>query len=240
MLAAVDQGTETVCAQVPVGTKTNEINAFSTLLDHFVDLKSKIITADALHTQPAHAHYVNARGSHYMFTVKGNQPKLQDELLQILWNHVPAGHRSVETKHVRRTIRTIKCLTVMTGISFPRAQALQITRTSRAIGATTWHTETVDTLTSLPTHRAGPAAIGGLIRGHWGIENGLRWRRDVTWNEDKSQVRKGNAPQVMAILRNKAITLLKKQGQRNLAKATRRLGNQSGKVLAMIGLGAAH
>lgn len=241
LLAALDQDTGAVCAQVPVGTKTNEITQFSTLLDHFVDLKGKVITADALHTQTAHARYLQARGAHFVFTVKGNQPKLQDELLQIPWDHVPAGHRSVETKNGRRTIRTIKCVTVTTGISFPHAaQALQITRKSRAIGATKWHKETVHALTSLPTHLAGPVAIGGLIRGHWGIENGLHWRRDVTWSEDKSQVRKGNAPHVMAILRNIAITLLKLNGHRNLARATRRLRNQPGTVLTMIGLGAAH
>ncbi|WP_407717462.1 transposase [Glutamicibacter protophormiae] len=100
--------------------------------------------------------------------------------------------------------------------------------------------ETVHALTSLPTHVAGPAEIGGLIRGHWGIENGLHWRRDVTWNEDRSQVRKDNAPQVMAMLRNIAITLLKRRGYRNLARATRKLRNQSETVLAMVGLVAAH
>lgn len=240
LLAAVDQDTGAVCGQVPVGTKTNEITAFSTLMDHFLDLKGKVITADALHTQTAHARYLHSRGAHYVFTVKGNQPKLQNELTQIPWDQMPAGNRSVETKNGRRTIRTIKCVTVTTGISFPHAaQALQVTRKSRATGSRKWHTETVHALTSLPTHLAGPAEIGGFIRGHWGIENGLHWRRDVTWNEDKSQVRKGNAPQVMAILRNIAITLLKQCGHRNLARATRKLRNQPGMVLAMIGLSVA-
>lgn len=241
LLAAVDQESGAVCGQVPVGAKTNEITAFSALLDHFLNLKGKVITADALHTQTAHALYLHARGAHYVFTVKGNQPTLQDELVQIPWDQVPDGNRSVETKNGRRTIRTIKCVTVRTGISFPHAaQALQVTRKSRATGSTKWHTETVHELTSLPTHVAGPAEIGGLVRGHWGIENGLHWQRDVTWNEDKSQVRKGNAPQVMAILRNIAITLLTQRGHRNLARATRKLRNQPETVLAMVGLVAAH
>lgn len=53
LLAALDQGTCAVCGQDPVGAKTNEITQFSTLPDHFLDLKGKAITADALHTQTA-------------------------------------------------------------------------------------------------------------------------------------------------------------------------------------------
>lgn len=79
-----------------------------------------------------------------MFTVTGNQPKLQDEPLQISWEHVPSGHRSMETKNGRRGISTVKCVTVTTMFSFSHAaQALQVTRKSQAIGATKWHVETV-------------------------------------------------------------------------------------------------
>lgn len=115
---------------------------------------------------------------------------------------------------------------------------MQITRKSRSLGSTRWHLETVHALTSLPTHLAGPRELGAWIQGHWGIENGLHWRRDVTWMEDKSQVRSGNAPHVMATLRNIAITLLKHLGYTNLAKATRKLRNNPEQVLALIGLGA--
>ncbi|MGC0269582.1 hypothetical protein ACPROK_08300 [Glutamicibacter soli] len=53
LLVALDQGTCAVCGQDPVGAKTNEITQFSTLPDHFLDLKGKAITVDALHTQTA-------------------------------------------------------------------------------------------------------------------------------------------------------------------------------------------
>ncbi|MGC0268598.1 ISAs1 family transposase [Glutamicibacter soli] len=185
--------------------------------------------------------FAGSRRALCVFTVKGNQPKLEDELVRIPWDQVPAGNRSMETKNGRRMIRTIKCVTATTGISFPHAaQALQIIRKSRATGATKWNTETVHALTSLPTHLAGPADIGGLIRGHWGIENGLHWRRDVTWHEDKSQVNKGNASQLMVILWHIAITLLKQRGNQNLARATLKLRNQTDTVLTINGLSAAH
>lgn len=92
LLAPVGQDTDTVCIQLPVGTKTNTIARFSTLVDHFLDLlKGKNSTSDAMHTQTAHARYLHGRHAQYVFAVKGNQPKLQDELVQILWDQVPAG-----------------------------------------------------------------------------------------------------------------------------------------------------
>ncbi len=48
-----------------------------------------------------------------------------------------------------------------------------------------------------------------LNRGHWGIENRLHWVRDVTFDEDRCQVRKGYGPQVLACLRNFVIGLLR-------------------------------
>jgi hypothetical protein len=48
--------------------------------------------------------------------------------------------------------------------------------------------------TSLPFELARPARLADLLRGHWAIENGLHWVRDVTFGEDASQVRTGTAP----------------------------------------------
>lgn len=239
LLSAIDQGSHAVLSQVSVGIKTNEITQFTTLLDHVVELKGAVVTADALHTQKGHAKYLHEREAHYIFTVKGNQAKLLAELEQLPWDEVPAGNRTTQTKNGRRTIRTVKSVTVTTGISFPHAtQAMQITRKSRSLGSTRWHLETVHALTSLPTHLADPRELGLWIQGHWGIENGLHWRRDVTWMEDRSQVRVGNAPHVMATLRNIAITLLKNLGHKNLAKATRKLRNHPDRVLSLVGLEA--
>ena len=115
---------------------------------------------------------------------------------------------------------------------------MRITRKSRPIGTKKWHLETVYAVTSLPTYQASPGQLAGWVRGHWGIENGLHWRRDVLFQEDKHQARNGQTPRTLAILRNIAITLLKNRGHRNLAKATRHLRNHPNKVLEMIGFGS--
>lgn len=82
-------------------------------------------------------------------------------------------------------------------------------------------TEVVSGITSLPRERAGAKELLGLIRDHWGIENGLHGVRDGTLREDASRIRKGSAPEVMAILRNIIIFLFKRLGHRNAAAATR-------------------
>ena len=81
-----------------------------------------------------------------------------------------------------------------------------------------------------------PSACSTLVRGQWQIENKSHWVRDVTFDEDRSQVRCGNIPQVMAALRNTAIGLLRWAGHTNIAAACRRLAAQPVQALALIGI----
>ncbi len=71
--------------------------------------------------------------------------------------------------------------------------------------------ETVYGLTSLSFIRAGADRLLQLTRVHWQIENRSHWVRDVTFGEDRSQVRKGTLPQMMAAWRNVVIGLLRHQ-----------------------------
>src|SRR6266508_19224 len=48
-----------------------------------------------------------------------------------------------------------------------------------------------DAVTSLSPGRADAGRLLALLRGHWGIANKLHWVRDVTFDEDRSQVRRG-------------------------------------------------
>jgi hypothetical protein len=97
--------------------------------------------------------------------------------------------------------------------------------------------EVVHGITSrLGTGSAGALALLGYVRGHWTIENRLHWVRDVTFDEDRSQVRKGNGPRVMATLRNLAISILRLAGARYIAKATRWCARNHERAMRLIGL----
>lgn len=79
LLSAFDQVSGVVFGQCVVDGKTNEITAFAPLLDR-IDITGALVTADALHTQRAHAEYLHGRGAHYLLTVKANQPGLHHHL----------------------------------------------------------------------------------------------------------------------------------------------------------------
>ena len=229
LLAVIDQHTRVVLGQIDVEGKTNEITAFTPLLDSLTctDLTGVVVTADALHTQREHVEDLHARGAHWLLTVKGNQPRLRRQLAGLPWRQVDMAHRATTTAHGRREIRTLKVVSIAAGIEFPHArQAIQIVRRTRRACAGTgktskWHTETVYAITDLAPHQARPDELAAWIRGHWQIENGLHWVRDVTFGEDLSQVRTGAAPQVMATLRNLAISLHRLDGATNIAAALR-------------------
>ena len=222
-MAAIDHHAGVVIGQVDVPGKTNEIPMFSQLCDQIADLEGVVVTADAMHCQKDHADYlVLARGAHYVLTVKGNQPALRNQLKALPWKDVPVGHTSASRGHGRVEKRALKVVTISAGILFPHAiQAIQITRKTRKLNDKKWWTEVVYAVTSLSAAQATNAQLATWIRGHWCVENRLHWVRDVTFDEDRSQVRTGNGPRVMATLRNLAISLLRLAGATNIAQALR-------------------
>ncbi|MEU4779431.1 hypothetical protein [Micromonospora sp. NPDC023633] len=78
-----------------------------------------MITAGALHCRREHFDHLAERGSHWILTVKGNQPNLHRQLAGVPWQAVPDAFRDTDRGHGRREIRTLKALTISTGIDFP-------------------------------------------------------------------------------------------------------------------------
>jgi predicted transposase YbfD/YdcC len=238
LLAALDHGHGVVLGQVDVEAKTNEIPLFTTLLDR-LDLAGAVVTADALHAQRAHAEYLaGQRGAHYLITVKGNQPGLHAQLATLPWRQVPVACQTRDKGHGRAERRTLKVTAVAAGLAFPHAaQAIQIVRRRRPLGGKNtkkWSTETVYAITSLTAIQASPAELAAIARGHWGIEDRLHWVRDVVYDEDRSQVRTGNGPRVMASLRNLVITILRLTGHASVAAALRHHARRPGRPLQTI------
>ncbi len=218
LVAALDHGTGAVLGQLAVAATSNEIPALRDLLAS-MDITGAVITADAIHCQRETATHITDRGGHYLLTVKGNQPALRERLKNLPWKQVPAVS-TVTTSHGRRVRRTVKTLEAPGWVDFPgAAQVTQIRRTRTVNGRK--HIEVVYAICSLPMTAAQPAAIAAWIQGHWGIENRLHWIRDVVFDEDRHQLRAGNGPQVMATLRNMAISVHRLTGRQQIAAALR-------------------
>jgi predicted transposase YbfD/YdcC len=170
LLAAFDPASGTVLGQTQVESKSNEITAFAPLLDR-LDLTDVLLTADALHTQRAHAEYLHDRGGHYLLIAKPNQPKLHAQVVGLPWPQIPVAAEDRDRGHGRVETRRVKITTVGAGIGFPHARlAVQIVRRRRPISSTRWSSETVYAITSLPWRQARADLVADALRGHWRIE----------------------------------------------------------------------
>jgi predicted transposase YbfD/YdcC len=225
LVSVLDHAGGVVLGQVQVEAKSNEIGAFTTLLDD-LDLTDVLITADAAHTNRNHADYLHKRGGHYLFTAKLNQPTLLRRLRALPWKQVGVAARERGRGHGRVETRTISVVSLhpipdLGGEFFPyAAQAIRVVRRRRPLGSRKWTTVTVYAITSLTATQADPVLLARWLRGHWAIE-ALHWVRDVSFDEDRSQVRTSNGPQIMAALRNLVITALRLAGHTNIAAALR-------------------
>jgi hypothetical protein len=116
------------------------------------------------------------------------------------------------------------------------AQAFCIHRHTTDLNGKELRSECAYGVTSLSTSKATPAQVLDFNRGHWSIENKVHWVRDVTFDEDRSRVRKKSGPQVMASLRNLAISMLRIAGADNVAEALRFCSWNSRRPLRLIGI----
>ncbi len=140
--------------------------------------------------------------------------------------------------HGRIEVRRIWTSTELNDyLDFPRLkQVFRIERVTTDLQGEPLRHEVTYGVSSLAQQKASAADLLQYVRGHWEIENRLHWVRDVTFDEDRSQVRRGSGPQMMASLRNLAISLLRMAGATNIASASRHLGRRSDKALRLLGL----
>lgn len=83
------------------------------------------------------------------------------------------------------------------------------------------HHEVQYRLTSLTPQEAGPERLLEIVRSEWGIENGLHYRRDVTFQEDQTRMTQKSMGRAMAMINNLVISLLNRYGFINRAHARR-------------------
>jgi len=241
LLSALAHHVGVTLAQQGVDDKTNEISAVETLLCQLV-VEGRMVTMDALLTQRHVAQTIVDKGGDYVMIVKDNQPQLRADI-ELVFALPPAGDRqatarTVDIGHGRIEQRNITTSEALVGYSdWPGlAQVFELGRYVITQKTTKEQIEVVYGVTSLRPERGTPERLLALVRGHWQIENKSHWVRDVTFDEDRSQVRCGNIPQVMAALRNTTIGLLRWAGYSNMAAACRRFAAQPDLALTLLGI----
>lgn len=201
--------------QVSVPEGTNEIAVIPELLK-MLDLAGAIVTLDAAGCQVEIAKQIRRQGGEYLLAVKGNQPTLQAAVEQVFAEAIAADfatvkvdqHQTIDTGHGRQEERYVTVIENPQGLPAEWsdvAAVVQINRERTVNGVN--HTTTHYYLSS---HVGTAKNFGTLVRGHWGIENGLHWILDVVFHEDNSRTRSGHAAANLAMVRKVAVALLKR------------------------------
>jgi predicted transposase YbfD/YdcC len=248
LLAAYLPEAGVVLLQVAAGGKENEISVAPTLVQG-LDWRDKVVVADAMHTQRAFSAQIVAAAGDYVWVVKDNQPTLRADIAQLFTadDRTVAGGRiapelrvarTVDKGHGRQDTRTLCASSDLRGYSdWPGLQQVfQLERERRQTKRGKVEREVVYGVTSLAPSEASAARLLALSRAYWGIENGLHYRRDVTFHEDATRLTQGHAGRVMAALNNLVIGLLRYAGHTNLAAARRQCDADLQTALALVAL----
>jgi predicted transposase YbfD/YdcC len=237
LFAAMLHEEKVVIAQHRIPDDTNEITQVKELLDP-VDLTGAVVTADAAHAQRDTAEYIAGdRESDFLFQVKGNQPGLQAAIYDKINRDCGATphHVSMDYSH-GRIIKRSTWVTGADGIDFPHtAQVLRIRRDTYDLASVAVAKEIAHGITSLDAARGTPATLAGLTRGQWGIES-VHWVRDTAYAEDANTGYTGHGPQVMATLRNIAISLLHLAGITEINRTLQRITRDRTRALLVLPL----
>jgi predicted transposase YbfD/YdcC len=212
-----------------------------------VRLRGRLVSGDALYCQRALCRQVGQAGGDYLFAIKDNQSTLLDDVA-FLFAEPPVGERFLQahtvSKHSgrleERRLRASAALSAYLGESgwADVGLVLEVETVVR------WPTQPARSprrevryfLSSLPP-TVSPMTALQAVRRHWHIENRLHWPRDVILGEDACRVRTGNAPQVLAALRNCVVGLLRQTRSPNLAAAVRTFAwSPASVVLRLLGL----
>jgi predicted transposase YbfD/YdcC len=237
LFAAMLHEDKVMIAQHRIPDDTNEITQVRELLGP-VSLTGAVVTADAAHAQHDTAEYIaGERHADYLLTVKGNQPGLQQAIYDAIQEQCPRepDHAELDYGHGRIIRRSI-WVTDAGDLDFPHAaQVMRIRRDAYDPTGAAISKEIVHGVTTLDASRGTPAILAGLTRGQWGIES-VHWLRDTAWAEDASTGYAGNGPQVMATLRNIAVSLLHLAGITEISRTLQAITRDHNRVLSILPL----
>jgi predicted transposase YbfD/YdcC len=230
MVSAFAHGLGVTLGQVKTAEKSNEITAIPELLDALL-LKGCIVTIDAMGCQKTIAAKIVQQESDYALMVKNNQPGLAaaidgffveaerngwQDIKHTRAEWIEKDHGRMET---RRCVVTDDLNCLADRQDWPGVKTLIMVEAIREINGIA-STERRYYISSL---QADAARMGAIVRGHWGVENGLHWSLDVAFGEDQARMREGNSAENFSILRRITLNLLRQDKSVKAGIKNRRL-----------------
>jgi len=233
-----------VLGQQSVDEKSNEITAIPELLK-LLELHGAIVTIDALGCQKEIAAQIVAGGGDYVLAVKDNQRKLAEALREHFdqlhetdfadancrrRQTKDKGHGRVEQRYYYQSPlpESMRALAQDWSELKTIGQVVSITkRDGKECSEVRYY------ISSLPP---GVKRFAEAVRGHWGIENSLHWTLDVTFDEDRSRIRKDFGPDNFALLRRFALSLLQQDTSPGSIKKKRKRAAWNNDALAKIAM----
>jgi predicted transposase YbfD/YdcC len=213
-----------------VDEKSNEITAIPKLLE-MLELEGALVTIDAMGCQKDIAAGIREAGADYLLQVKGNQPRLQEDIEAVFEAFVESDmatachdrHETTESGHGREEERSVWVFTQVDEIRdkglWEDLKSLIVVWRGRKAG----EKQSGELSCYISSRLAGAKEFADATRGHWGIENGCHWVLDVAFREDLSRVREGNAATNFATVRRMALAMLKNVKGAKGGVGTRRL-----------------
>jgi predicted transposase YbfD/YdcC len=229
MVSAWSQANRVVLGQVKTEEKSNEITAIPVLLD-LIEIKGALVTIDAAGTQTAIAAKIVEKGGDYFLAVKGNQPKLEDAVVEHFLGTERENTRlgfweSKEAKpaHGRQEVRRawVSCEVdqIQTAERWESLKTLVRVESTRIMDG---H-ESIENRFYISSRLLSAKEAIEASRGHWSIENELHWVLDVAFREDECRVRAGNAAENLSMVRQLSLSLLKQRTEAKCGIHNRRL-----------------
>ena len=247
LLAAYLPGEGLVLMQMVVEKdKENEIVVAPKLLK-CLDLRHKIVVGDAMQTQRRLSTQIVEAEGDYVWIVKDNQPHTRQAIAQLFapQKAIPGlgcppmdfqTAKTINKSRGRLEERTITVSNLLNDyLDWPHlAQVFKLERRFTYLASGKVYAETQYGLTSLTDREASPERLLEIVRSEWGIENGLHYRRDVTFQEDLTRMTNKSMGRAMATINNLTISLLNSLGFDNHARARRFFAAHPDKAFAAI------
>jgi predicted transposase YbfD/YdcC len=230
-----------VLAQVKVNEKSNEIVAIPALLD-MMEIEGAVVTIDAMGCQRNIAQKIIDKKADYIFSLKGNQGTLRDDVEVFAKEQKACGfkdtkistHETVDADHGRIETRQYTVIHDIAWLQerhgWPGLKSVVIVESQREIDLKITR-ETRFYITSLVLLATD---IGPMIRAHWAIENSLHWVMDMVFRDDECRVRIQNAPANFVTLRHMAHNLARKAPGKDSIRLRRKTASWDDEYLASL------